>query len=127
LQAKSIASLAYRQFSVSPVLNLFSQERGRKLGVPVGVKSCTYGLQRPGKHPSEAPVRIGGLSGSNPDASECEGKSGTLIAVAGITPPDQDIARAAPNHSPLWRVDEAGMLPGLRSLLHLVADYTGSG
>ena len=23
----------------------------------------------------------------------------------GITPPDQDIARAAPNHSPLWKVD----------------------
>ena len=51
----------------------------------------------------------------------------TLFFWAGITRPDQDIARAAPNHSPLWRVDEAGMLPGLRSLLHLVADYTGSG
>jgi amidohydrolase len=51
----------------------------------------------------------------------------TLFFWVGITPPDQDVTRAAPNHSPLWQVDEAGMLPGLRSLLHLVADYTGSG
>jgi len=43
----------------------------------------------------------------------------TLFFWAGITPPDQDIARAAPNHSPLWRVDEAGLLPGLRSVLHI--------
>ena len=50
----------------------------------------------------------------------------TLFFWVGITPPDQDIAHAAPNHSPLWKVDEAGMLPGLRSLLHLVADFTGS-
>ena len=35
-------------------------------------------------------------------------------------------ARAAPNHSPRFRVDEAGLLPGLRAMLHLVADYTGS-
>ena len=51
----------------------------------------------------------------------------TLFFWVGITPPDQDVTRAAPNHSPLWKVDEAGTLPGLRSLLHLVADYTGSG
>jgi hypothetical protein len=36
-------------------------------------------------------------------------------------------ADAAPNHSPLWMVDERGLLPGLRSLLHAVVDYTGSG
>ena len=45
----------------------------------------------------------------------------------GITPPDQDPAHAAPNHSPLFKVDEAGLLPGMRAMLHLVADYTGSG
>jgi amidohydrolase len=31
------------------------------------------------------------------------------------------------NHSPRFRVDEAGLLPGLRAMLHLAADYTGSG
>ena len=34
----------------------------------------------------------------------------TLFFWVGITPPDQDIGRAALNHSPLWKVDEAGML-----------------
>jgi amidohydrolase len=50
-----------------------------------------------------------------------------LFFWVGITPPDQDAKRAAPNHSPLFKVDEAGLLPGLRGMLHLVADYTGSG
>ena len=45
----------------------------------------------------------------------------------GITPPDQDPKQAAPNHSPLFKVDEGGLLLGLRSMLHLVADYTDSG
>jgi metal-dependent amidase/aminoacylase/carboxypeptidase family protein len=51
----------------------------------------------------------------------------TLFYWVGITPPDQNAADAAPNHSPLWKVDERGLLPGLRSLLHAVVDYTGSG
>ena len=33
----------------------------------------------------------------------------------------------APNHSPEFRVDEAGLMVGLRAMLHLVADFTGSG
>jgi amidohydrolase len=45
----------------------------------------------------------------------------------GITPPDQDPAHAPPNHSPLFKVDEAGLLSGLRSVLHVTADYTKSG
>ena len=49
-----------------------------------------------------------------------------LFFWVGITPPGEDPARAAPNHSPRFRVDEAGLLPGLRAMLHLVADYTGS-
>ena len=44
----------------------------------------------------------------------------------GITAPDADLRTAAPNHSPRFRVDEAGMLVGLRAMLHMVADYTGS-
>ena len=49
-----------------------------------------------------------------------------LFFWVGVTPPGEDPARAAPNHSPRLRVDEAGLLPGLRAMLHLVADYTGS-
>ena len=51
----------------------------------------------------------------------------TLFFWIGITPAGQDPTHAAPNHSPAWKVDESGLLPGLRSLLHLVADYTRSG
>ncbi|RVU21597.1 amidohydrolase [Methylobacterium oryzihabitans] len=43
----------------------------------------------------------------------------------GITPPGTDPATAAPNHSPRFRVDESGLMAGLRATLHLVADATG--
>ena len=33
----------------------------------------------------------------------------------------------APNHSPRFQVDEAGLIYGLRAMLHVVADFTGSG
>ncbi len=50
-----------------------------------------------------------------------------LFFWVGITGPEHDPRTAAPNHSPRFQVDEAGMLPGLRGILHLVADYSGSG
>lgn len=50
-----------------------------------------------------------------------------LFFWVGVTPAGQDPARAAPNHSPRFTVDEAGLLVGLRAMLHLVADATGSG
>ena len=51
----------------------------------------------------------------------------TLFYWIGVTPQGIDATHAAPNHSPSWKVDESGLLPGARSLLHLVADYTRSG
>ncbi|AWB23415.1 amidohydrolase [Methylobacterium currus] len=45
--------------------------------------------------------------------------------LVGITPPGTDPANAAPNHSPRFTVDEAGLMTGLRATLHLVADVTG--
>jgi amidohydrolase len=50
-----------------------------------------------------------------------------MFFYVGITPPDQNPAHAPVNHSPLFKVDEAGLVTGLRSLLHVVADYTNSG
>jgi len=41
----------------------------------------------------------------------------------GITPRDQDPAKAPANHSPYFYVDESGLLLGLRLLAHLVVDY----
>ena len=51
----------------------------------------------------------------------------TLIPAAQIVRVTRLMAKAAPNHSPFFRVDESGLLPGLRAMLHLAADYTGSG
>jgi len=44
----------------------------------------------------------------------------------GVTAPDTPLLKAAPNHSPRFRVDEAGLLVGLRSMLHLAADFLGT-
>ncbi|WP_424813709.1 amidohydrolase [Roseococcus sp. YIM B11640] len=45
----------------------------------------------------------------------------------GTTDPAANARFAAPNHSPRFRVDESGLLYGLRGMLHLAADFTGSG
>jgi metal-dependent amidase/aminoacylase/carboxypeptidase family protein len=72
-------------------------------------------------------VRLGPPVMATEDFSYFAQQAPGLFFWVGITPPDQDPKRAAPNHSPLFKVDEAGLLPGLRSMLHLVADYTDSG
>jgi amidohydrolase len=41
----------------------------------------------------------------------------------GITPADAPAGRVAPNHSPRFRLDEAGLIVGLRALLHVSVDY----
>ena len=43
----------------------------------------------------------------------------------GIARPDD--RSAASNHSPRFYVDEAGLIYGLRAMLHIIADFTGSG
>lgn len=43
----------------------------------------------------------------------------------GIARPDDK--SPAPNHSPRFYVDEAGLMYGLRAMLHVIADFTGSG
>jgi amidohydrolase len=46
-----------------------------------------------------------------------------LFVFLGVTAPGIDPASAPPNHSPLFRVDEAGLLPGVRLLAHLACDW----
>jgi metal-dependent amidase/aminoacylase/carboxypeptidase family protein len=41
----------------------------------------------------------------------------------GITPPGQDPLKAPFNHSPLFYLDEAGMITGVRALLSLTTEY----
>jgi len=44
----------------------------------------------------------------------------------GITPPGTDPAKAAPNHSPRFYVDEAALPVGVRALAHVAVDYLTS-
>jgi amidohydrolase len=41
----------------------------------------------------------------------------------GIAPSDVAPGQVAPNHSPRFRLDETGLLPALRALLHVSVDY----
>src|SRR2546425_274080 len=45
----------------------------------------------------------------------------------GITPPGTDPAKAAPNHSPRFYVDEAAFPVGVRAMAHLAVDYLSRG
>jgi amidohydrolase len=46
-----------------------------------------------------------------------------LFVFLGITPPGVDPKKTAPNHSPRFFVDEAGLLLGVRTMAHLACDY----
>jgi len=46
-----------------------------------------------------------------------------LFIFLGVTKPSADPKKAAPNHSPRFQVDEAGLLLGVRALAHLACDY----
>ncbi len=72
-------------------------------------------------------VRLGPPVMATEDFSFFAQEAPGLFFLVGITPADQDPRQAAPNHSPLFKVDEAGLVLGLRGMLHVVADYTGSG
>ena len=41
----------------------------------------------------------------------------------GVTPPDQDPAKAAANHSPLFIVDDAALKTGVRAMAQVAAEY----
>ena len=75
--------------------------------------------------------RIGGDGGSRPhqrvmvaeDFSYFQEKIPGLFYFVGVTPKDQDMAAAAPNHSPRFHIDESGLLQGARSLAALAVDF----
>jgi metal-dependent amidase/aminoacylase/carboxypeptidase family protein len=50
-----------------------------------------------------------------------------LFVFLGITPRDQDLTKAAPNHSPAFFVDESALIVGVRSLAGLAVDYLSAG
>lgn len=46
-----------------------------------------------------------------------------LFFFVGVTPAGQDPRSAAPNHSPLFRIDEAGLALGVRALAQVACDF----
>jgi amidohydrolase len=75
--------------------------------------------------------RIGGDGGSRPhqrvmvaeDFSYFQEKIPGLFYFVGVTPKDQDMAAAAPNHSPRFHIDESALVQGTRSLAALAVDF----
>lgn len=65
----------------------------------------------------------GRLSGASEDFSEFAKVVPGLYVYLGITPPGQDPAKAAPNHSPNFFVDESALVVGTRTLAFLAADF----
>ena len=47
----------------------------------------------------------------------------SLFFWIGVTPPDRDLQTVAFNHSPLFYLDEASMITGVRALLALTTEY----
>ncbi len=75
--------------------------------------------------------RIGGEGGSKEnqrvmvaeDFSYFQQQVPGMFYFVGITPKDQDMTQAAPNHSPRFFIDETGLLQGARSLAALAVDF----
>ncbi len=57
------------------------------------------------------------------DFSYFQQKVPGLFFFLGITPRDQDMDKAAPNHSPLFFVDESALVHGVRALSALAVDF----
>lgn len=61
------------------------------------------------------------------DFAMYEQKVPGMFFFLGITPKGTDPAKAAPNHSPRFFVDEGALVPGIRALANLAVDYLQSG
>ena len=73
-----------------------------------------------------AGAKVGTKGAASEDFSYFAQKAPGMFFSVGISTPGKE-KESAPNHSPSFQVDEAGLIYGLRSMLHIVADFTGSG
>jgi len=71
-------------------------------------------------------VEKGRLGGASEDFSEFAKVVPGLYVYLGITPRGQDAAKAAPNHSPLFFVDESALIVGTRTEAFLAVDFLTS-
>ena len=62
-------------------------------------------------------------SGASEDVSFFLNEVPGLYFNLGIVPRDQDVAKAAPNHSPNFFVDESALVTGVRALAMVTVNY----
>ncbi len=65
----------------------------------------------------------GNLSTGSEDFSFFQQEVPGVFFFLGVTPPDQDPAEAAANHSPLFIVDDAALITGVRAMSQVAAEY----
>ncbi len=74
----------------------------------------------------EDALRLAPRSTAGEDFSYFAQQAPGLFFWVGVGPRGEDLRTNPTNHSPRFKVEESGLLVGLRATLHLVADFTGS-
>lgn len=75
------------------------------------------------KRAADGRVARAPLAGASEDFSFYAEEVPGLFVFLGITPPDQDPAAAAPNHSPKFFVDERALVVGTRTMASLAVNF----
>jgi amidohydrolase len=78
------------------------------------------------KRAADGNVAEAPLAGASEDFSFLAQAAPGLYMFLGVTPKDQDPAKAAPNHNPKFFVDEAALVVGVRTMATLAADFLTS-
>lgn len=68
-------------------------------------------------------VKVGALITASEDFSFFANEVPGFYFQVGITPPNEDLATAPANHSPLFHVDESALAVGMKAMLYTVVDY----
>jgi amidohydrolase len=117
LTAEKIAESAGAKAEVSIVKNYDPTVNDEKL-----TSQMAPALERA----AGAPLKKAQLGGASEDFSVFAKAVPGLYVFLGITPRDQDPAKAAPNHSPQFFVDESALVVGARVMATLAVDFLGA-
>ena len=78
------------------------------------------------KRAADGKVARAPLAGASEDFSFFAKEAPGLYVFLGVTPPDQDPAKAAPNHNPRFFVDESALVVGTRTMASLAVNFLGA-
>jgi metal-dependent amidase/aminoacylase/carboxypeptidase family protein len=78
------------------------------------------------KRAADGNVAESPLAGASEDFSFFAQEVPGLYVFLGVTPKDQDPAKAAPNHNPNFFVDERALVIGVRTMATLAVDFLTS-